>query len=302
MEVKKITTNSRRDFLNIYIFSRHLIQKKQIFQMEQCIKDQLFAKTAVAVHIVEEYMLSGQYTAEALMNEYRESIILELKEKSMLASNMFAQADIRYEAENVVCLELLDTIVSAGRKEEIVDLLKEVYSERFHIPAEIRVDYKEPDRTGSREYDEQRIQQEINAIFERRARQRGETPQAEGEEKKETEGSYDTSRPRERKEFKPRGEEEFKPRREANSNLVAKGNSSHAEKESTSHVGKGSSNLVKKETSSRDEKKEALPGMTGTESLEASSVGKEIRELRENSEETVSPGYRRRKKSNFIDS
>lgn len=55
-------------------------------------------------------MLSGQYTAEALMNEYRESIILELKEKSMLASNMFAQADIRYEAENVVCLELLDTI------------------------------------------------------------------------------------------------------------------------------------------------------------------------------------------------
>lgn len=98
---------------------------------------------------------------------------------------MFAQADIRYEAENVVCLELLDTIVSAGRKEEIVDLLKEVYSERFHIPAEIRVDYKEPDRTGSREYDEQRIQQEINAIFERRARQRGETPQAEGEEKKD---------------------------------------------------------------------------------------------------------------------
>lgn len=52
--------------------------------MEQCIKDQLFAKTAVAVHIVEEYMLSGQYTAEALMNEYRESIILELKEKVCL--------------------------------------------------------------------------------------------------------------------------------------------------------------------------------------------------------------------------
>ena len=49
-------------------------------------------------------------------------------------------------------------------------------------------------------------------------------------------------------------------------------------------------------------KKEALPGMTGTESLEASSEGKEIRELRENSEETVSLGYQRRKKSNFIDS
>ena len=79
-------------------------------------------------------------------------------------------------------------------------------------------------------------------------------------------------------------------------------NSNHAEKASTSHVEKGSSNLVKKETSSRDGKKEALPGMTGTESLEASSVGKEIQELQENSEEIGSLGYRRRKKSNFIDS
>ena len=38
--------------------------------------------------------------------------------------------------------------------------------------------------------------------------------EGEGEEKKETEGNYDTSTPRERKEFKPRGEGEFKPRRE----------------------------------------------------------------------------------------
>ena len=35
VEVKKITTNSRRDFLHVYIFSRHLIQKKQIWQMER---------------------------------------------------------------------------------------------------------------------------------------------------------------------------------------------------------------------------------------------------------------------------
>ena len=41
--------------------------------------------------------------------------------------------------------------------------------------------------------------------------------EGEGEEKKETEGNYDTSRPRERKEFKPRGEGEFKPRREGES-------------------------------------------------------------------------------------
>ena len=54
----------------------------------------------------EEYALSGQYTPEALINEYRESIILELKEQSVLASSMFSQAKIRFEESNVVSLEL----------------------------------------------------------------------------------------------------------------------------------------------------------------------------------------------------
>ena len=49
VEVQKITTNSSRDFLHVHIFSRHLIQKKQIWQMEQRIKEQLFGTTSVAV-------------------------------------------------------------------------------------------------------------------------------------------------------------------------------------------------------------------------------------------------------------
>ena len=179
VEVKKITTNSRRDFLHVHIFSRHLIQKKQIWQMEQRIKDQLFAKTPVSIRIIEEYALSGQYTPEALMDEYRESMILELRETSVLAASMFAQAEIHYEEGSVVCLELLDTIVSEGRREEILAYLEKMFAERFRMKADIRISYREPSGTGSREYDEQRIQQEINAIFERRARQRGETPAAE---------------------------------------------------------------------------------------------------------------------------
>ena len=183
VEVKKITTNSSRDFLHVHIFSRHLIQKKQIWQMEQRIKEQLFGTTSVSVQIKERYELSGQYTPEALMREYRESIIEELKTVSVLAANMFSQADICFEEEGVIRLGLADTIVSEGRREEILDLLKEIYDRRFCIPADIRISYLSPKGKGTREYDEQRIQQEINAIFERRARQRGEEV-TDGSEKK----------------------------------------------------------------------------------------------------------------------
>ena len=83
------------------------------------------------------------------MQEYRESILLELRETSVLAANMFAQAKVRYEEENVVCLELLDTIVSEGRKEEILSLLEGLFTERFHIPADIRVTYRESEGAGT---------------------------------------------------------------------------------------------------------------------------------------------------------
>ena len=161
--------------------------------MERRIKDQLFGKVAVDVRIEEEYALSGQYTPESLINEYRESIILELKESSILAANMFAQAQIRFDEGNVVCLELLDTIVSEGRKEEILAHLKHIFEHRFHIQADIRVTYREPVGSGNREYDEQRVQQEINAIFERRARQKGETVSA-GNSDADTSGSADKTK------------------------------------------------------------------------------------------------------------
>lgn len=175
VEVRKITTNSRRDFLRVYIYSRHLIQKKQIRQMEQRIKEQLFGTSPVDVGIEEEYALSGQYTPRTLMEEYRDSILLELKEISMLAASMFAQAEIRYGEGNVVCLELLDTIVSEGRKDEILSYLNRLFKERMHMEADIRVTYREPDGESTREYEEQRIRQEIDAIFANSA----ETPSAD---------------------------------------------------------------------------------------------------------------------------
>lgn len=45
VEVTKVASNSTRDFIRVYIFSRHLIQKKRIYEVETMIKEQLFART-----------------------------------------------------------------------------------------------------------------------------------------------------------------------------------------------------------------------------------------------------------------
>ena len=72
VEVKKITTNSGRDFLHVHLKSHHLIPKKKIWQMEQRIKEQLFGTSSVKLQILEEYELSELYTPETVMEEYKE--------------------------------------------------------------------------------------------------------------------------------------------------------------------------------------------------------------------------------------
>ena len=196
VEVQKITTNSSRDFLHVHIFSRHLIQKKQIWLMEQRIEEQLFSGTHINVKIMEKYALSGQYTPAALLQEYRDSMILELKETSVLAASMFSHAQIHPGEDGIICLELLDTIVSEGRREEILHYMEQVFCQRFQMDVSFNISYRENEESGSREYDEQRLQQEINAIFERSgysrknsAKEENPDQKAAGTEKAKTESS-----------------------------------------------------------------------------------------------------------------
>ena len=80
VEVTKVATNSDKTYLHVHIFSTHLLAKKNVYDMERAIKEQLFGQSMICVSLVEKYQLSGQYTPENLLKEYRESILLELKE------------------------------------------------------------------------------------------------------------------------------------------------------------------------------------------------------------------------------
>ncbi len=172
VEVEKITTTPARDFLHIYIFSRHLIQKRQIRQMEQKIKEQLFAVSPIWIHIEERYALSEQYTPSALMEEYRDSILEELQGSGMLLANLFAQARIRFE-EGKCCLELADTLAFRSREERLLGILEQIFHERFGMQVEFRITYCEKKESKTREYEEQRLQREIEAIFTRHRQAHG---------------------------------------------------------------------------------------------------------------------------------
>ena len=47
VRVTKVATNSTRDFIRIYLFSTHLLQKKKIYELEYSIKHQLFDRSSI---------------------------------------------------------------------------------------------------------------------------------------------------------------------------------------------------------------------------------------------------------------
>ena len=89
VEVTKVATNRNRDLLYVYLLSNHLIPKKKIYVMEKEIKKQLFPTKAMTIKIAEKFALSSQYTPKNLMDVYKDSILLEIKNYSLLLYNLF---------------------------------------------------------------------------------------------------------------------------------------------------------------------------------------------------------------------
>ena len=184
VEVTKVATNSDRDYLRVHIYSTHLIQKMYIFSAETAIKEQLFGLTPIQIQIVELYRLSEQYTPENLMNEYYDSILLELKKNSIVEHNMFANAKFRFEKDTLF-LRMEDSIVAEKKSEAIVKLLYDIYENRCQIPIRIEVEYHRAKQSKMQEHNAIRLQQEINAIVDENAAKRKEIREEKEAQKEE---------------------------------------------------------------------------------------------------------------------
>jgi len=197
VQVTKVATNSMRTFLKVHLKSSHLIQKNQIYEMEHLIKLQLFPRSRLTIEIRESFELSGQYTPENIMTEYFESFLIELNAKSVVERSMFQNARYAFEDENILCLQLTDTIVAQGKKESMASYLTDVYEKRFGTPIEVRILYREA-KESRLKYNDMKLKQEVDSILSQAAsikkKQAEASAKAEGKKKE----------PGERKSFAPR--------------------------------------------------------------------------------------------------
>ena len=216
VEVTKVSTTSSKDCLRIYLLSTHLIRKSRVFEMERMIKEQLFGSVQIDIHIFESFMLSGQYTPENLMREYRDSILDELKGRSMVEYNMFLNTKYRFEEGNTLCLTMEDSVIAQGKQEAIASLIQKVFNERCNVPIHVRVIYEEAKESKYKKYNELQLQQEINAIVDgnmaRHKEHVQEIKEAREEKKEQKEAAKEAGKPAAKFEKKTFQKSEFKKR------------------------------------------------------------------------------------------
>lgn len=159
-----------KTIIRVYIHSNYLIPKKLIYKVEQEIAKQIFDGMELEVKLIEFYQLSTQYTPETLLEDYKESILMELKDYSAIEYSMFLRAECEFPEKNVMQLTMEDSVVTHNKSEELKRILEKIFCERCGIPVEVRFQYKEAESESKfKEQKETIIRQEIASVMSRLA-------------------------------------------------------------------------------------------------------------------------------------
>ena len=165
VKVRKVAVNPQKDCLRVYIVSSQWIQKKYIYDLEASIKGQFFQNAPLKVKIIEKFQLSRQYTPENFLAVYRPSILLELKQYSILEYNMFATADIRFSDPETMELLMTDSVIAREREHELIRVLEKIFCERCGFNLKVYPSYHQPVESKVRKNSELRIMEEARQIL-----------------------------------------------------------------------------------------------------------------------------------------
>ena len=168
-EITKVASNSTQNALRIYLESTRLIPKPEIYHIEQEIRQQLFPHKEVAVKIIEKFNLSSQYTPEKLMAVYRESILEEIRNYSVLLYNLMRCSKMEFDREDHMILTLEDTIVATERSNELIDILEKIICERCGLKLMIESQYEKPAENNYLKSADSQIETEVAHIVARTA-------------------------------------------------------------------------------------------------------------------------------------
>lgn len=162
VQVERVSTPRDRSSIRVYIVSPRLIHRREIVGLEKGIKDQLFPHKKVSIRIFEHFKLSGQYSPEKLVSVYKDSILYELKNYSIIEYNIFRKAEFAFPSESVMELTIEDNDVKREKAGELKRVLEKIFHERCGLPMEVTYRYVAESENKQSKKREAQIQKELD--------------------------------------------------------------------------------------------------------------------------------------------
>lgn len=160
--VKRIVNNRAKSSIRIYIESNRLIHKSDIYKIEKAVASMF--NDRLSVKIIEHYNLSSQYNSENLFNMYKDSIMLELYNYSIMEYSILNKAEITFD-NDIMNIKLDDTVIAEEKSSELKRILEKIFNERCGITTEVRYNFEEVTELKYEKINELKMQQEVASII-----------------------------------------------------------------------------------------------------------------------------------------
>ncbi|MDR0948883.1 MAG: PolC-type DNA polymerase III [Lachnospiraceae bacterium] len=140
--IERISSTKDRRILRIYLKANDIVAKKHIRTAEAEIQKQIFHTTKTTVYIYEHFVLGEEVTIRQFMDQYRGSILEELKAYSHIEYVAFLSGQIEYEEEGNVKLTIDDTLPNREKSNDLSRILEKILTQRCHFSASVRILYR----------------------------------------------------------------------------------------------------------------------------------------------------------------
>lgn len=146
-DVVRVLASKQTKNIYICIKSSRLVSRQNIRKMEELLNRQLFLHSGSKAVIRPQYELSAQYTLEKLYPVYRDSILEELKEESVVTYHIFQDAEVSIE-DMTMTIQVTDSCVVKEKMIKLKDYLETMFQERFDYTVNVRFQYIIPEEAA----------------------------------------------------------------------------------------------------------------------------------------------------------
>ena len=147
--VSRVVANRKKKKIDVYINSKFIIAYREISLLEYSLNQSLNG-AGYTVFVHEKFILSEQYRPLDFWKEYKDSILLLLKETNILDFNILYSGKVDI-SDSVMHISCEDDVMYRARENELIEKLKSIFLGKAGLMLEVELEYTEPVEVAAEE-------------------------------------------------------------------------------------------------------------------------------------------------------